>query len=262
MMEPMIEIDNATVAKDGRSILDGVSLKVFPGENVAILGPNGAGKSSLIKLITREYYPITPGSATPVRIYGKSAWDIFELRSSFGIVSSELHSANAGDIAGKDVVLSGFYSSTGLYDHQIITQEMQEKAASVMEFLGIKHLSDRYMSKMSLGEARKFLIGRALVNDPKALLLDEPATGLDIKAGHDFLGVLRKLAAGGKNIFLVTHRINEIIPEIGRVVLVKEGGIFCDGKKEEVLTDKNISALYDMDLSIRESNGYYWITYK
>jgi iron complex transport system ATP-binding protein len=262
IMEPIIEIDGATVAKDGRSILDGVSLKVFSGENIAILGPNGAGKSSLIKLITKEYYPICSDGATPIKIYGKATWDIFELRTSFGIVSSELHSANAKDITGRDVVVSGFFGSIGLYDHQIITSEMREKAASVIEFLGISHLSDRNMSKLSLGEARKFLIARALVNDPKVLLLDEPATGLDIKAGHEFLGILRKIAASGKNIFLITHRINEIIPEIGRVVLVKDGKIFGDGKKEDILTDRNISELFDMDLAIRESNGYYWITYK
>jgi iron complex transport system ATP-binding protein len=261
-MEPIIEIENATVAKDGRYILNDVSLKVFSGENIAILGPNGAGKSSLIKLITKEYYPTCSGGEAPIKIYGKPSWDIFELRASFGIVSSELHAANAKDIAGIDVVLSGFFSSAGLYDHQIITPKMREKACSVIEFLGITHLSDRYMSKMSLGEARKFLIARALVNDPKVLLLDEPTTGLDIKASHDFLGILRKIAASGKNIFLITHRINEIIPEIERVVLVKDGKIFGDGKKRDMLTDKNISELYDMDISVRESNGYYWITYK
>jgi iron complex transport system ATP-binding protein len=262
IMEPIIEIDKASVAKDGRSILDCISLKVFPGENIAIMGPNGAGKSSLMKLITKEYYPVCSDGETPIRIYGKASWDIFELRSSFGIVSSELHSANYKEITGRDVVLSGFFGSIGLYYHQDITSEMREKAASVMEFLGIAHLSDRYVSKMSLGEARNFLIGRALVNDPKVLLLDEPTSGLDIKAAHEFLGILRKIAASGKNIFLITHRINEIIPEIERVVLVKDGKIFGDGKKGDVLTDRNISTLYGMDLSIRESNGYYWITYK
>jgi len=261
-MEPIIEIDKATVAKDGHSILDSVSLKVFPGENIAIMGPNGAGKSSLIKLITKEYYPISSDGKMPIKIYGKSSWDIFELRDSFGIVSSELHIASSKEITGRDVVLSGFFGSIGLYYHQDITSEMREKAASVIEFLGIAHLSDKYMSKLSLGEARKFLIGRALVNDPKILLLDEPTAGLDIKAAHGFLEILRKIAASGKNIFLITHRINEIIPEIGRVVLVKDGKIFGDGKKEDMLTDKNISELYSMDLSVRESNGYYWITYK
>jgi iron complex transport system ATP-binding protein len=261
-MEPIIEIDKATVTKDGHSILDGVSLKVFPGENIAIMGPNGAGKSSLMKLITKEYYPVCSDGIMPIRIYGKTSWDIFELRASFGIVSSELHIANAKEITGRDVVLSGFFGSIGLYDHQQITPEMQEKAASAIEFLGITHLSDRFMPKLSVGEARKFLIGRALVNDPRILLLDEPTTGLDIKAAHDFLGILRKIALSGKNIFLITHRINEIIPEIERVVLVKDGKIFGDGKKEDVLTDRNISTLYDMNLVIRESNGYYWITYK
>jgi iron complex transport system ATP-binding protein len=261
-MEHIIEIDNASVVKDGETLLDGVSLRVLPGENIAILGPNGAGKSTLIKLITREYYPVSSEGAPPIRIYGKTSWDIFELRNRFGIVSSELHSANAKDITGREVVLSGFYSSIGLYNHHQISQEMMEKAASVIGFLGIEHLSDKYASKMSLGEARKFLIGRALVNDPAVLILDEPTSGLDVKAAHNFLSILRKIAASGKSIFLVTHRINELIPEIDRVILVKDGRILLDGKKEEVLTDRNVSGLYDMDLTIHESEGYYWITYK
>jgi len=234
-MEPFIEIDNASVMKDGETILDSVSLRVYPGENIAVLGPNGAGKSTLIKLITREYYPVASADAPPIKVYGKTSWDIFELRSRFGIVSSELHNANVKDNTGLEVILSGYYGSTGLYDYQGITQEMKEKAYSVMEFLGISHLSGRYMSKMSLGEQRRFLIGRALINDPEALILDEPTSGLDIKATHSFLSTLRKIASSGKSIFLVTHRINEVIPEIGRIVLVKNGRIFMDGKKRTCL---------------------------
>ncbi len=261
-MEPIIEIDQASVAKDGQNILENVSLKVFPGENIAVLGPNGAGKSSLLKLITKEYYPILSEGAPPIRIYGKTAWDIFELRSRFGIVSADLQTAHTKDIIGSDIILSGFFGSVGLHEHQDITPKMREKASSVAGFLGIKQLSEKYSSKMSLGEARKILIARALVNDPDILILDEPAGGLDLKAAHDFLGILRKIASNGKNIFLITHRINEIFPEISRVVLIKDGRIFRDGIKEAVLTSKNISALYDMDITVNESNGYYGTTYK
>jgi iron complex transport system ATP-binding protein len=262
IMEPLIEIDNASVAKDGQNILENVSLKVFPGENIAVLGPNGAGKSSLLKLITKEYYPICAEGITPIKIYAKTSWDIFELRSRFGIVSPDLQAAHAKDISGSDIILSGFFGSVGLYEHQDITPDMKEKAASVAGFLGIGQLTGKYASKMSPGEARKFLIARALVNDPGVLILDEPTSGLDIKAAHDFLNLLRKIASSGKNIFLITHRINEIFPEISRVVLIKDGRIFRDGIKEEVLTSKNLSALYDMEIMVRESDGFYWITYK
>ncbi len=262
-MDPIIEIDNASVAKDGQNILENVSLKVFSGENIAILGPNGAGKSSLIKLITKEYYPICVESTSPIiKIYGKTSWDIFELRDRFGIVTPDLQAAYGREISGLDAVLSGFFGSIGVYEHQDITPQMREEAASVIGFLGIKGLSGKCMSKMSPGEARKFLIARALVNDPEVLILDEPANGLDIKAVHEFLGILRKIASAGKSIFLITHRINEIFPEIRRVVLVKDGRIFMDGAKEDVLTSKNISELYDMDIAVKESDGFYWITYK
>lgn len=259
----VIEIINASVKREGKNILENVSLTIREGENVAIIGPNGAGKSSIIKLITREYYPLQEeGKDTRVSVFGKTSWDLFELRSLMGIVSPELQHGYDRATIGRDVALSGFFSSAGIYSHHEITPELIKKVNDALEFLGIDRLADKPLSSMSAGEARKFLIARALVNDPRMLVLDEPTSGLDIKSTRDFLGVLRGLSAEGKKIIMVTHRINEIIPEIGRVVMVKDGKILADGPKEDVLTGALVSRLYDIDVCLEESHGYYSITYK
>ena len=176
MCSPLIEFQNVTVARDGRRLLDAISLTIREGEHAAILGPNGAGKTSLVRAIMREYYPSSPGRDVTFRFRGRDRWDAFDLRSHIGIVSSDLQQTFARPISGREVVLSGFFSSIGLFTHDV-TPDMEEKADRILAFLGVVHLADRPMTAVSSGEARRLLIGRALVHDPETLLLDEPAAG-------------------------------------------------------------------------------------
>jgi iron complex transport system ATP-binding protein len=134
---------------------------------------------------------------------------------------------------------------------------MEARAEEVLEFLEISHLADRLMCELSTGEARRVLIGRALVHDPHALILDEPANSLDLKAMHSFRQSVRKIAQSGKSVILVTHNLQDVIPEISRVVLIKEGKIFRDGRKEDVLTDANLSELFSLSVKVLEKEGYY-----
>ncbi len=256
---PFLEFKNVTVMKgDHKKVLDSFSVVIAEGEDVAILGPNGAGKSSLIKTITREYYPFGGSRDYVFRIWGQETWNIFDLRFRLGIVSNDLQYAYTRDIRGGDIVLSGFFGSTGLYRRRV-SPEMKKKALSVMSFLEIGHLKDRKMNEMSTGEARRFLIARALVHDPKALILDEPTTSLDIHAIDKFRKIVRKISGSGIGIVLVTQSLSDIIPEISRVVLMKEGRIFQDGPKRSILTDKNISELFSVPVRVRQEKGYYHI---
>ncbi len=256
---PLLEFSDITVVRGARrKILDGISLKIHEGENLAILGPNGAGKSSLIKIITREYYPL-PGKKDPsFRILGQDRWDVSDLRRLLGIVSNDLQATFNRDITGLEVVLSGFFSSVGLFRERP-GPGMKKKAARIMAFLEIEHLQDRKMNTLSTGEARRFLIGRALVHDPRALVLDEPMNGLDLHALHRINTVLRKITAAGTSIIMVTHDLSDIIPEISRVILMKNGKFFKDGPTEDVLTDKNISALFATAVKIEKNRGYYYV---
>ena len=258
----LLKIDQATVQKNGVKILKDVCLDITEGQHTAIVGPNGSGKSTLIKLISRQLYPLAHADGRSViSIFGRTTWDVFELRSLLGIVSPDLHSAftGAGGITGLEAVLSGYFSSQGMDTFEAVTDEMNRGAANALEELGASSLANKPMEIMSAGEARRVLIARALCHQPRALLLDEPTTGLDIAVRQKFLESLRALATQGRTLLLVTHHTEEIIPEIERVILMKEGTIYADGAKEDVLTSKNLSAVFGIEIEVREAGHGYFV---
>ncbi len=255
---PLIEFKNITVLKNvNRVVLDSITITINQGENVAILGPNGAGKSSLIKTITRQHYPSYKEEEYSARIWGQDEWNIFDLRSTLGIVSSDLQHECDRDVMGFETILSGFFSSIGIYKEPV-TPEMEKKVKEVMDFLEIAHLKDKDMDEMSSGEARRFLIGRALVHEPKALILDEPMNNLDPHALFKFTDILSKLAKSGISVILVTQNIEDIIPEITRVVFMKNGKIAIDGAKQDILTSEKISELYNTPIKLEARDGFYY----
>jgi len=258
-ISPFLEFENVSVYNGDTRVLDTISVTIHEGEHVAILGPNGAGKSTFIKTIMREFYPRLDCGEVTFRICGKGAWDVFSLRSAFGIVSNDLQYTFTRGITGREVVLSGFFSSVGLFNREI-TPEMNQKADEIIAFLEIGHISERPMNKMSSGESRRFLIGRAMVHDPKVLILDEPTNSLDLHALHTFRQTIRKIAQSGTGIILVTHSLPDIIPEIGRVILMKNGKFVEDGRKEDLLTDEHIGRLFEVPVHVKEEDGYYYAT--
>src|SRR5581483_9310197 len=254
---PLLELENVTMLRGGRPVLDGLSFRIGVGENVAILGPNGSGKSSLLKLLTRELYPVALDAAPRLRVLGKDRWELFDLRRHLGIVSTDLQAEFARECSGWEAVVSGFFSSIGLWDNFRVTPAMEKKAWRVLERLEVGHLADRLMTEMSSGEARRMLLGRALIHDPDALAFDEPTTSLDLRLVHEMRATMRKLARSGRALIRVTHAIEEVIPEIRRVILLREGRVFRDGPKERVLTSENLSELYRMKVRLEEDGGYY-----
>ncbi len=256
---PLLEFRNVTVLKGKKKLLDNISVTIREGEHIAILGPNGAGKSSFIKAISREYYPVLQDDDVVFRMWGQDVWQVSDLRSLLGIVSNDLQYTFTRELSGREVILSGFFSSIGLFFHEI-TPEMEEKADLILEFLEISHLQEKSMNLLSSGEARRFLIGRALVHDPKTLILDEPTNSLDLHALHSFRTIIRKIARSGTGIILVTHNLHDIIPEISRVILMKGGRFWKDGGKEEILTDANLGGLFHIPVHVIEEGGYYYAT--
>ena len=255
-LPPLLEFRSVTVEKGQKKLLDSLSVTIDEGEHVAILGPNGAGKSTFIKAIMREYYPLR-GDGVVFRICGRDVWHVTDLRSNFGIVSNELQYIFTREITGRDVVLSGFFSSIGLWWNEA-TPAMEKKADEILRFLEIDHLAGRLFTTLSSGEARRFLIGRALVHDPKALILDEPTTSLDLHALHTFRATLRKIAQAGTGIIMVTHMLSDIIPETSRIILMKDGRFCGDGPKAEMLTSERIGDHFGVPVQIREEDGWYY----
>ena len=245
-------------AEMARPALDDISLRIESGEHVCILGPNGCGKSTLIKTITRECYPLVREGSS-IAILGRERWNIFELRSLLGIVSPDLLRACTTDATGRDVVLSGFFSSTRIFPHHHPDPRHLALADRALERMGVAHLGGRAVARMSSGEAKRTLIARALVHDPRALLFDEPSNALDIAAQLQLRAAMRELAQSGIAILLVTHHVSEIIPEIERVILLRDGRIIADGGKNEVLTSERISGLFGIPLRIVQQDGYFHI---
>jgi len=256
---PLLALKNVTVVRGenfAQRALDGVSLEIGNGEHVCILGPNGCGKSTLIKTITRECYPVAREGSS-IAILGRERWNIFELRSLLGIVSPDLLASCTTDATGRDVVLSGFFSSTRIFPHHHPDAEHVQRAEAVLERLGVAHLAQRAVSQMSSGEAKRTLIARALVHDPQTLLFDEPSNALDIAAQLQLRETMRRLAQEGLGILLVTHHVAEIIPEIERVVMLRNGRILADGPKKELLTAERLAALFGANVRLGEQDGYF-----
>ena len=254
---PLIELQNVTVVRGERVALDRLSLAIAQGEHVAILGPNGSGKSSLIKAMTRECWPRYTPEGSMVRILGRDRWHVWDLRTLLGIVTNDLMQTCTRDVTGRELILSGFFSSVELCPWHEVTTEMGQKTDAVLHLLEIPHLADRMLTELSSGEARRLLIARALVHDPQALVLDEPTNSLDLHAQRELREIFRKLAQSGTSIILVTHHLPDIIPEITRVILIKDGQVFRDGPKSEILTTESLSDLFAAPVELLERDGYY-----
>ena len=244
---PLIELDRASVVRGQVRVLHELSLRIDPGQHTAILGANGCGKSTLIKLVTRELYPLArTGGSAPVQVLGQARWQVDRLRSQLGIVTGDFGAtlADMPRLTAEEAVLSGLFASFVVPPFREITDEMRQRAAEALERAHALPLRRRLYAELSTGEARRVLIARALVNRPQALLLDEPGTGLDLVARGHLLAMLRTLAGQGVTLVLVTHHIEEIIPEIDRVVVLHQGRVLADGTRRATLDGELLSRAF------------------
>ncbi len=252
----LLDLQNVRVFRANKIALDDINLRVQANEHVAVLGPNGCGKSTLIKLITRECYPVVRQGSS-MTILGRERWNVFGLRTLLGIVSNDLMLSCTGAATGRDVVLSGFFSSTAVFPNHRVEPAHFERAEAALARLEVLHLADRAVKEMSSGEAKRILIARALVHEPKTLVFDEPTNSLDVFAQHSLRGMMQSLAQSGIGIVLVTHHVSDIIPEIKRVVFMQSGRIVADRPKEDLLETQQLSRLFGMPVDIVRRDGYY-----
>ena len=261
-MEKILSYKNVSFKRDGREILKNINWEIKEGENWALIGLNGSGKSTLLSMIP-AYTFATKGEVSVFdKKFGTCVW--VEIKEKVGFVSSTLNnfSDRLNNQSLIDVVLSGKYNSIGIY--QEITQKDREKANNIIKDFKLSHLKLNKFGTLSQGEQRKTLLARAFMNSPSLLILDEPCSGLDIRAREIFL---KSLEENSKNInaipfIYVTHQIEEIIASITHVAILDNGEIVAQGNKHEVLTDENLSKLYEIDVKIEWSNNRPWLIVK
>jgi iron complex transport system ATP-binding protein len=254
----LIEFHNATIWRGSTRVFENLNLVIPQQERIAILGPNGCGKTTLLKTINRELYPVAKDDSW-VRILGRDRWNVWELRKKIGAVSHDLHNRYTPTTTALAVVVSGFQSSIGIHGllADRVSAEHVTQAREILATLGMSEFVDTELKFMSTGQQRRCLLARALVHQPATLILDEPTAGLDISASFDYLRQISRLANAGQNIVIVTHHLNEIPPEVDRVVLLKQGVVVADGSKAETLTDDLLSDLYETPVRVGHLDGHY-----
>lgn len=259
MASMIVELEHVHVARGNHVVLHDINLKIEAGEHLAILGPNGCGKSTLLKTITCEIYPLVRPE-TRVCIMERERWDLVQLKRRMGVVAAELPGRPILTTTGFDAVLTGFFSSSTLWPNLEVTDYMRERAEEVLALVHAEELRDKPVGEMSAGQQRRIMIGRALAGttgDVKMLLLDEPSNALDLAAQRDLRAMLRSLAKQGTAILLITHHIADILPEIDRTIMLRDGRIVADGRKNELLTETQLSALFGTDIHLTEREGHW-----
>ena len=255
MSDWLVDMRHCDVIRS-RPLLQDISLRIAPFGHTAIIGPNGSGKSTLIRLLMRDLYPMMRKVNPPVNLFcGESHWTQGDIRQQIALVSMKFadYLLETGGLSVFDAVISAHFGTYGFYKPEALTPDMRAHTGAALSLMQIADMGPRPIRELSTGQLRKVLIARAMVLKPRLLLLDEPSLGLDIAAQSDFLGYL-KHTLDEATVVMVTHHLEEILPEIDRVVLMKGGRIFMNGPKAQVLTSENMTALFDKPVKV-EMNG-------
>lgn len=239
----------------GRPVIHDLSLKLKIGESTTILGPNGAGKSTIVNLINRSVYPLVK-QGSHFELFGSSTINLWQLRSRIGMASSELEQRFSPQIRARELLLSGFFGSTRLGRDQTPTREQQAKTESLLQQLSLDAFAEQAFGELSDGQRRRLMIARALVHNPKVLVLDEPCRALDLKACHQLMNTMRELCRTGTTLLVITHRIDTIIPEMRRILFVQNGRLCADGTPNQLLLDHKLSDLFKTPLRVVEHKGF------
>ena len=257
-MQTMIAFKDVSWRRQKKTILKNIDWKVLKGQHWAVLGLNGSGKTTLLNMVNGYIWPTTGDVSVLDRPFGKT--DIRELRKSIGWVSSSLQERINGRQITQDVIVSGKYASIGLFQEPVEADFI--KAKKIMEQMGCSHLLDRTYETCSSGEKQKVLLGRGLMADPELLILDEPSSGLDFIAREELMATINQLALqeNGPTIILVTHHIEEVLPEFTHTLLLQDGQVFDKGRREDILTSSHLSRFFKKPVKVEWRSNRAWMS--
>jgi len=257
---PILEVSNLRIERGGTVILNDVSWRVERGQHWAILGANGSGKTSLLSALTGYLMPTTGEIAVLGQRYGKSDWR--ELRKEIGLVSSSIRQLMADTEPALETVVSGKYAMIDFWGR--ITTADRKRGLRLLRQIECEHLTERPWVFLSQGERQRVLIGRALMGNPRLLILDEPCAGLDPAAREHFLQFLQRLGRqrNAPTLVLVTHHVEEIMPVFSHVLILKSGEILAAGEKPTVLTARFLSDAFGVPIRLNKNGSRYGLAVK
>lgn len=256
--DAFLRLHDAVVRRSGKSILQIDDFELEFGQHLALLGPNGSGKSTFIQLITREVLPLYREDPA-VLFMGNPRATLAQVKKTVGMVSATMQDQITVHLPVLEVVVGGLYGTLGLPHGTELLEADAQAARTALDELGVLDLADRDVMTLSTGQARRVLIARALIHGPKVLVLDEPCTGLDPAGMFQVRRSMRQLAQRGVTLVLVTHYPEDIVPEIQRMVLLKGGRVFADGPKDQLMTSRYMTELFDVPLQASRTGDYFFL---
>lgn len=250
----VIELAGVGVVRGGQKLIDDITWQVNEADRWVVIGPNGAGKTTLLQVLATTMHPTTGVAAILGEVLG--AVDVFELRPRIGVTSAVLADRIPRGERVSDVVVSASYAVLGRWREDYDELD-HERARELLAQLRVEHLADRTFGTLSEGERKRVQIARALMTDPELLLLDEPSAGLDLAGRESLVAALGSLVRdpGAPAQVLVTHHVEEIPDGMTHALLLKQGRVVAAGPIEETLTDANMSATFDLPLTVERRNG-------
>jgi iron complex transport system ATP-binding protein len=241
-MTAVLELAEVTFRRNGKQIIDGISLTVNEGEHWALLGPNGAGKSTLLGFCAANMFP-TSGT---VRILGQQMGrvDLSVLRHSIGHVNPR-HQLQYS-LTVREVVMTGITATIDTPMRWTASTEEDERADAMIAAVGLSHKAGDVWPTLSQGERGRTLIARALISEPRLLLLDEPSTGLDVAAREQLLETIDSLDQTHPEVasILVTHHLEELPITTTHALLISEGRTVASGPARETITTETVSEAF------------------
>ena len=222
----VFRLKNVDVYREGRPVLRGIDWTVRPGQAWSLSGDNGAGKSTLLGLLAGDHQPALGG--TLERFGSRERLSLEEIRARVGVVSAEFQARHAMPQSVRDTVLSGFQGSIGL--HRPPTPRESEAAADVLQGMGLASWAERPIHALSYGQLRRVMIARALVNDPGALLLDEPLQGLDAPSRQAVSATLEQLIGSGVTLIMATHQPEDLPASLTHRARLERGRLIIENE--------------------------------
>ncbi|WML39157.1 ABC transporter ATP-binding protein [Neobacillus sp. OS1-2] len=250
----VVQLENVSLKRDGKWILQDINWKIQKGENWALFGLNGSGKTAILNLLNAYNFPTKGKIAILGMEFGKTYLGE-KLRKRIGFVSSSLQERFYPGDNAFEVVLSGAFASIGLYEKP--TDQIRSKAVSLLQNLGCMEYANRNYETLSQGEKQRVLIARALMPDPSLLILDEPTNGLDFIARERLLESIDRMAKspGAPTLIYVTHHVEEILPVFNKTLLLKEGQVFSKGNTKTMIASEQLSSYFDLPVQVFWENN-------